>query len=272
MRDWFTPILITLFVLAPQAAKAGAWTQPDGHHLLVLGGLWYETDEYYNRSGQAQSQPTYTKWEIAPYYEYGLNDAITIGGSTRLTMAEQQFNANDSANFGIGDTELFSRFRLFRNEYSVISLQPLVKLPIDVDEHDRPDIGNDFTDVEMKLMGGVSWPLFGQSHYLEAGVAYRKRLGDPSDQIRAEASLGIRPFGGLLLLGQISHIHDIGGKHDPVLGLISPENDYDLTKFEASAVIGMSAQTSLQAGWFTHIDAENTGGGEGAILSLWYYF
>jgi hypothetical protein len=56
------------------SALANPWLQKPGEGLLILNGLAYATDTYFDSEGQKTAQPRFSKYELNPYLEYGLNE------------------------------------------------------------------------------------------------------------------------------------------------------------------------------------------------------
>ena len=87
---FLSPVICSIALSAlASSAFAGAWTQDPGNGLFILNGLYYSADKLWDNSGHKQSQPTYSKYELDPYLEYGLADGVTIGTNLSLQRAHQ---------------------------------------------------------------------------------------------------------------------------------------------------------------------------------------
>lgn len=81
MKRTFPSVLAVFVVTMSSAAHAGAWLQPKGTGQWALQATSYATDRYFDDTGNLQHQRYYSKYELAPYAEYGLLENLTIGGT-----------------------------------------------------------------------------------------------------------------------------------------------------------------------------------------------
>jgi hypothetical protein len=264
---FFTALLFLLLI--PRLTFAAAWTLPADKWELYQNAFYYRTTEFFDSNGNTRPQPRYSKYELNPYGEYGLNEGTTIGGSVALNLVQGTAATDSGNNYGIGDPTLFLRQRLWSDDSTVVSLQPLIKFPSYYTDELLPRSGAMQTDGELRLLGGHSFEWLGNNHFINLEAAYRKRMGDPSDQLRFDATLGLTLNDQWQLLPQLSYINT------PSRKAITPftqsgEDDFDLLKPQLSAVYQLNETVALQAGLFQHIDGNNTGAGCGALFSLWY--
>lgn len=258
-------VFLGLFVSG--MAYAGAWTQPEGHGQLIVTGLYSSADRFYNTNGRKQSQTTYRKYELNPYFEYGVFDKITLGGNFSLQHASQSPNSN----WGIGDSEFFARFRVAEIHGLVVSLQPLIKLPSPENSTERPALGGKHPDGEIGASLGYGFDLFGQHHFADLDAGYRHRLGSANDQMKLAATLGISLSPQWMLMPQAFLTRRTDAPANAGFTQSSGD-DYNETKLQLSGVVKMNERWSLQAGAFTELKGKNIGDGSGAILSVWRAF
>lgn len=265
MRGW-----IGLLLLMPQVAWAGAWTLPKGAGELYLTGNYYSADKYYNASGDDVSIPEFSKYELNPYYQYGYDNGLTVGVSAFLQQINQDLaNGAESDNWGLGNTEVFARWRAYEDRQWVVSIQPLVAFPTYYADDD-PRAGREDFDGEVKALAGFHFDAMGRSHYVDAGFGYRARLGDEHDQWRANMTLGLALNEKWTLMPQIDVARAVGGTGNGVS--VAGVNDYDLTKVQLSGAYKLDDQYTLQLGAFSHVDGENTGAGGGVLFSVWMHY
>ncbi len=273
MRRGFQGVLC--FLCAAMAAAgdawAAAWLQKEGHGEVIVNAVYYTTESSFARDGEKLVQPRFIKKEINPYIEYGLSRSITIGANASLQDITQEPRGET---FGLSDIEVFSRAQIWRHGGTVISLQPLVTLPGFYDKNENPALGNGQADVEMRMLLGHGFQITGwnaQRHFANLEAAYRRRLGSPGDEVRVDGTLGLRPTEHTLVLNQVFSVFSLDDSTiSPVL--LANSRDYDVVKYQASVVRELTSETSLQLGVFRHIAGENTGGGGGALLSIWRKF
>ena len=259
-----------LLLALPLPALAGAWTLPQDRWEVNLSGFIYRTDEFFDASGERRSQQEFRKYELHPFVEYGYSDELTLGFKTFLHRVEQD-GASISGNYGIADTELFARYQFYKNDSAVLSVQPLLKLPSYYHEDTLPKGGSEEGDGEMRLLGGYSFPLWGQYHYINAEAAYRYRAGSLRDQWRADISLGMRITDTILIIPTLYATFSTDLPSNPTFRQ-DGQQDYDLIKLELNSMIDVTDQLYLSGGLFTHLDGRNSGGGEGLRLGVGYRF
>lgn len=275
--------LIALWLI-PSAVQSGAWTQAEGRTHLIINSVYYTNDQFFDRDGNLESQPRFDKYEYNPFVEYGVADELTIGASFMMQLLFQETSSTFSNqnttvtvtgsdyNYGIGNTELFARYRLHAGTRHVLSVQPLIKLPAyyAFDRVPRADSNN--FDAELSLLGGYSFPLFGQEHYIDVRVGYRHRFHSMlEDQFRGDIKLGLRLNRRWEIIPALSTIQAINASKD-LFFTEDGQNDFDLVKFETMLQYNLNEHMYLQLGGFGHIDGRNVGEGYGAIFSTGFKF
>lgn len=259
---------ISMMLSVPPQAYAGAWTVPQGMQELYLTTNYYATDRYFDREGERRAIPRFTKWELNPYLQYGWTDDFTLGANLFLQHISQDSSREDTAhNYGLGNSELFVRYRLYHDTHWVASVQPLIALPT-LYEKSAPDAGRDDWDAELQGLLGYQFTAFGLLHYFDGGFGYRYRNGDEDDQWRGSLTAGISLTPSWMLIPQISWVQSVSSSERGGVS-VAGANDYDLSKVQLSAAYRWDERYTIQFGGFTHLDGENTGGGGGALLSLW---
>lgn len=257
-----------MFLLVSHAAWAGAWTQPQGKGQLILNNWYYQADERFTNTGSDVSQPTYRKYELNPYMEYGIADGITLGTNLSLQRTSQSSNTN----WGIGDSEFFARFRLLQQHGWAVAAEPMVKLPSPHASRDEvPVIGGDASDVGMTLSAGYGFEAYGKQHFITADAGYRHRFGTPEDQMRYSLTAGFSLAPKWQLMPQVFVTQRT---NSPAVATFtqSTGDDYNLVKLQLSAVYHYNDEWALQAGTFSHVDGKNSGAGEGVLFAIWKNF
>lgn len=264
-------LLFCSSLIIPAVCQANPWLRPEGEIFAALTSVYYSTDEYITPAGDTVDQPTFTKYELNPYVEYGLTDDWTVGASLFLHALEQESPGGDLDNYGLGQTELFVRHSLWKEGRIAASVEPFLALPASYEESGQPRAGREDSDLGLALNGGYGFPLFGREHFVQGRAAYKHRYGPQDDQFQLDAKLGLRVAEGWMIMPEAQWTLPTG---DTSGGGFSNAgtNDYELLKLQLSAVYDVSETTSLQVGAFTHADGENTGAGGGGLLSLWRRF
>lgn len=259
--------LLLLTLSNPAAANPGAWVLDEGMWQVITTSSYYHSDERFDGAGNKIPQPTYQKFEINPYIEYGLMEHTTVGANLFL----QQAKSGGESNWGLADAEFFARTRLWHTEDMVISVQPLIKIPGLFDDSSQPTIGSDDADLALSGFFGYHFNLLDKRHFSEVEMQYRHRLGTPEDQYRINATIGLTITPQWQFLAQSFTTLS----SDSVRGATftqSARDDYDLQKIQLSGVYQVDDGLSLQAGGYYNIAGRNTGNGLGAIFGVWKRF
>lgn len=260
----FAPLLLAA-CLWPQLAHS-AWTQKRGNSFTAQTTAAFRSTHYYDDNGTKTAQPAYVKYEQNSYFEHGLTDASTLG----LNLFIQQIDTPSASQVAVADTEIFLRQRLWHNERAVLSFQPLLKFPT-WHSGDRLLTGTDDFDLEARMLGGYGFDAYGRHHYVIGELAYRKRLGEWRDQLKADLTLGWRLTRRITFHPQLSLTQRVEGTARSTASNAAV-NDYDLIKGEIAAIYDWNEKTSVRLGVFSHLRARNTGDGEGVRFSIWKRF
>ncbi|MFO0109391.1 MAG: hypothetical protein ACK52W_02500, partial [Alphaproteobacteria bacterium] len=165
----FLPLPAILALTLPASPQAGAWLRAADEKMISARYSYYHSDEYYNRDGVVNPQPTFRKHELNVYGEYGMTADWTIGTNLFLNEVEQ----SGVTNIGLADSEFFARTQIYNSDKATLALQPLVKLPSWYQKSNSVQSGSDSTDGELMLLYGYNLPAFSSRDYLDVGVGYR---------------------------------------------------------------------------------------------------
>ncbi|MBY0354244.1 MAG: hypothetical protein K2Q12_00780, partial [Rickettsiales bacterium] len=136
------------------AVSANPWVQKTGHGIAIVNAVAYRTSHNFDTQGEQQSQPRFSKYELNPYLEYGLSDDWTIGTSLFLHKLQQATAEADQQNWGLGNSELFVRYQLWRKSRSAVTLEPFGALPAFYANAGSPRAGRDEGDLGLAVNAG----------------------------------------------------------------------------------------------------------------------
>lgn len=290
----------TSIVYLSSDAYAAAWTQGKGIGQMILSLGGYQSSHYFDQNGVIQdSRNTFTKYEINPFFEYGLTDDITIGANPLIQHWQSEKPNTSLQNNHSGDcdatgntsgeiieSEFLVRKKLLERGNTVLSIQPLFKTPcIRINDASISTIWNSY-DLELRLLGGYGFkwesdgrmrPFAGQYHFVNLETAYRKRNGQFSDQIKIDGTAGFRYSEDILILGQFFSIISTGeenvGSIEVQKGIYSANIDnYSNLKLQLSGVMQIAKASSFQLGVYADVMGKNYGQGSGVMASLWKGF
>lgn len=255
---------------------ASPWTQKRGHGIVIFGWHDYRASERFSLSGARQPLAAGGVFQSRSLYfwaEAGLTNrwtGILSGSIPSLRYSDAGYRASS---LSVGDLQAGLR-RGLRNPDSgwQIAAQMLLKAPA-YSSRVEPRPGNGQADLEGSLLAGRSFPAGSRWGFVSLEGGYRKRWGQPSDQLRGEASAGIHWNQRLTLMGQTFAIRRIGPLPDSAVvwnPLVVPT--FDLYKFQASAVIRLSPDWRVQAGYGADFAGRNIGRGRQWMAAVWKTF
>jgi len=271
---------VAIFLLFPLQGYAASWTLEEGKSQLIITNSFYHTKEFFDKTSNKQKQPKFTKFESDYLYEYGYNDKLTIGFHPRIQRISQDApSGRNLSDTGIASIDAFARVGVFNkskifhdDDALVLSIQPLVKLsPPNNSSNKNFSVTSDQSDFEIRSLAGYSFKYLDNYHFINAEIGYRLREGDPSNEIFFDGTLGVRFQDTYMFLGQIFYTSSIQENTNKGVSLSNPL-DFELTKLQFSMVKEINKKYSLQLGIFKNIDGENTGVGNGGLVSLWINF
>lgn len=270
-------ILVFYFVPISEVFAA-SWNLEKGKSQFIITNSFYQTEEFFDKTSNKKKQPEFTKFESDYLYEYGYNDYITIGFHPRLQRISQETSGKKLVDSGLSSLDAFARIGLikksnllYKDDGFVFSLQPLLKLSPPNAKNKDFSVTSDQWDFEMRTLTGYSFKYFDNYHFVNAEMGYRLRDGEPSNEVFFDGTLGVRFRGTYMFLGQIFYTTSIQEDSNKSVSIANPL-DYELTKVQFSVVKEINKKYSLQLGVFKNIDGENTGVGNGGLLSLWINF
>jgi hypothetical protein len=272
------PLLWTLLAaaLAPVPVSAGPWMQKRGHGIVIFGWHDYRASESFSVTGGRQplaAGGVFQSRSLHFWAEAGLTNrwtGILSGSIPSLRYSDAGYRASS---LSVGDLQAGLR-RGLRNPDSgwQVAAQMLLKAPA-YSSRVEPRPGNGQADLEGSLLAGRSFPAGNRWGFVSLEGGYRKRWGQPSDQLRGEAAAGIHWNQRLTFMGQTFAIRRIGALPDSAVvwnPLVVPT--FDLYKFQASAVIRLSPDWRVQAGFGTDFAGRNIGRGRQWMVAVWKTF
>lgn len=263
--------LITLS-FAPNSAYAGAWTQKEGAAQLITSASVTKATKFFDVRGKKRSQLPYYKQEMAAYGEYGLSDGLTLGGQLRFIRAQQETIAGEISAANLGDSEFFLRKRVWKNDFSVFSIQPGITLPSLDSTRTRPKIGADHPTYNLRASFGHSFQLFGRWHYADLTGGYIYRAGKPDDQLVLDTTVGFTVAEKWQVVPQLFLTKSRRPIKTGSTFTQSGSDNYDLAKGQLSVQYNFSESQGVQLGAFRDLRGRNTGQGNGALVSYIWNF
>lgn len=250
-------------LVSPCAAFAGAWTLPEGSGQAVVTATTSTASSGFDGS-RLTPAPRYNKSELQGLIEYGVTDRLTVIGAPGLQHVDIE-SPTDARRTGLGYTELGGRYRLLQTDSWVLSGQATLQVPGTNDTSNPAAIG--YTGVETDIRGliGYGFALRAMPAFVDLEVAQHFRAGAPPNELRADATFGLRVAPQWLLLAQSFNVISEGAG-------TAPFASYDYYKLQLSAVYSLTASLSLQLGAFTTYAGRNALQENGMIAGAWYRY
>lgn len=266
-------LLLFCFVLLlaiPDMALAGGWTQKYGAGLYIQNISYYRSSHYFDSAGKKQKLlGNYNKYDVNPYFEYGARDWLTLGANLSLQKLEQKVTSGSVAqvNYGVGDSEFFARTRLWHGNGFSFAAEPMIKIPSLRSAAATPQIGSKNYDAGLTISGGYCLKAFELYHFANVDLGYRKRFGQPKDQAKLAATIGISLSPRVVLMPQAFVTSRLGTPRNATLTQSSGD-DYNLSELRLSVVYKFDEKLAVQVGGFRNVAGKNVGSGNGVLLSL----
>ena len=296
-------ILLAATLLIAGSASAvfgGAWVQKKNQLYLKVSSRYLHTATWFNYRGERESiladfdyyqDTAYEQFALSTYVEYGLHRRLTIVAAADAVIARDHRTIVDVAyldnarrvrsSSGLSDLELHLRIGILTDGPLILSLQPLVKVPLGystASDNDGPALGTGEVDVEGRLLAGTSF--YPTPVYLSGEIGYRHRGGAVHDEIRfsAEAGLTLRRFLAKTEIRGIRNMEtppDIYGQSviTPLPGgggavPIRPFGDQHVLTWINEAVFQLAAGLGISAQLSHTLSGTNTVGGTTVALGM----
>ncbi|MEQ9153274.1 MAG: hypothetical protein RLO06_17490 [Parvibaculum sp.] len=248
--------------------RAGGWPLPPGETEIILSISRLSADERYDSSGNRVWKSNYRKLEIAPYIEHGITSGLTLVGELAYMRESTNFFGREIENDAFSRLKLGGRQVLGEWNGTLFSFQPVVTFHFEGEADDPAATESGDIDAEFGLVLARNEEVAGFAVFSVQEVAWRYRDNGRPDEVRADITLGTRPWeGGMLLLKSLNE------------GALETTAAGDLYR---SSKLGFSIVQELpQAdapGWSAEIGIERTVFGRSTIdeatlrIALWRRF
>ena len=207
--------ILSLIMLIPTPAFAGAWTAEKGTNYLKGAVNYFETSSRFGDEGTFEN---FRNTNLNIYWEHGVRDDLTFFATGSLTDLENRTDGVETSETGVGDIDLGLKYRLIDGPV-VVSVQGLFKAPYLYDDSELP-LGNGQEDFEGKILFGKS---FGDLGYGGLELGYRVRTDDPVDEFRFLVEYGFDVNDKVYLRTKLDGIH--AASSTDILDPVTPVND-----------------------------------------------
>ncbi|WP_020185142.1 hypothetical protein [Methylopila sp. 73B] len=254
-----------MLAATPDVAGAGAFTLEKSETKVFATAYVTSGDHYFDGRGRLKARDRLKKQDLQLYIEHGLADGLTVFGAgalERITVSGDE----RSQRSGLGRTELGVRVRLAEPGAWIVSAQGGVVIAGAKRSEGPAAVGETDDQVDLRLLVARSFDAFARPAFLDVQAGYRTRSGDPADEVRVDATLGVRPAARWLLLAQSFNVFGQGRWGGP----------YALKqrthKVQAAALLDLTSTMTIYAAVFATPAARDALDERGAQLGIGYRF
>lgn len=260
-------VLLTLMLLAvPAPLLAGAWTQEEGHGQVILqSSAAYSATEFGPSYDLYASRP-YDKVEVTLVFEYAATDWLTLIAAPQFLYVSFG-EPSPSSYTGPGYQDVGARMRLWRDEASVVSAQVVGRFPGTGNSQSAAAVGYEDPELDLRLLYGLSFTMFGKAAFLDVQLAQRMRFGPPPDELHLDVTLGWRVAERWQLLAQSFNVISEGAGTGPYFG-----DSYEYYKLQFGAAYDLSSAVTVQMSVVSTVFARNAPQENGVVLAAYYRF
>ena len=205
--------------LAASEAAAGAWVRPQWGLYLRLDTKYYRATSIFDADGNRVAGDW---WDDAARFqevssnliaELGVLDQLTVlfEGTARIMHSDYTRGMGGNVRVaGLSDVQLGLRYGPYQRRI-VTALEARVEIPTGYPrDNDRVRLGPGYVNGQFKVGVGGGIPMGGVGNYFDVGFGYRLRGGPPSDDLVANAAIGVEPVDGLWVRVGFSGTFNLG--------------------------------------------------------------
>lgn len=257
---------LSILVLSPQPARAGAWTQEEGHGQVILQAAAAHSATEFGPSYDLYASRPYDKVEVALVFEYGATDWLTLIAAPQF-LAVSLGDPAPASYAGPGYQDLGARVRLWHDAASVVSAQAVGRFPGTGNSSSAAAVGYEDAEVDLRLLAGTNFTLFDKPAFVDVQVAQRLRFGDPPDEFHLDVTLGVRVAERWQVLAQSFNVVSEGAGEGPYFG-----DSYEYYKVQLGAAYDLTAALTLQLSIVGTVFARNAPQENGVVAAAYYRF
>ena len=248
--------------LLPLPALAQAWTREKGETRVIESLLYTTSKRGFDDSGRTVDIQNYDRLELYVLAEHGVTDDLTLLVTPSLRHVKIE---NSSESTGLGFVDVGARYRVGRTDRLTFAVQGLVRIPGQRDGTIPAQIGSTNTEFDVRGQMGASLGTGGSFAILEGG--YRHRTGAPPDEVRIDATVGVRAAPRVLLIANSFNTISTGRGRGDVFN-----RRYRYHNAFLSAAYEVSPRVTLQLGATGTVAGRNALRERGFFAGAWLRF
>ena len=242
---------------APSAARAGAWTLPEGQGQLiqsVFGWLGWKS---------TSPRPREDKIETQTYVQYGIADGLTVIGA--ISAERYAVSAPKDVYVGLDTTGAGLRARVWSSDAWTFALEATAFYGGATDGNRPAQAGGTGLAADARALGGCNLTLWGKPAFVDAEAGYRLRTRGPPSEWKGDLTLGVTWTPRAQVLFQAFNTISQGPGREGF-------DSWEAHKGEVSLVYALDEKWSVQAGVFSTIWRRNAASEYGVLVAVWRRF
>lgn len=264
----FLFISISLFAYIDEPYHDSAFIGPPNTFYGLSYFSYYKTEHFWNQNGKRL--PSFNKFNRKSYrldMEYDINCKHAVYLKGGYTMVDERLNGRSR---GIEDPEASWQYLFCGDACSALSGRVTAIIPVGPK---KSCVRYGKFGAEFKLLYSRIVEVLCHECWYDLGFGYRAYTGFPSDQIRADVSLGctIRPNIWILSSTQL-YYGLFNGKSKANRNNICFNPNFRLITTQVQGIVQVHRYLAFNAGGFFHLWGENIGAGGGAYGGMWLIF
>jgi hypothetical protein len=235
---------------------------PPGDGQVIADTFFSDSTQAFDAHGRLIPVPSYRKFELGTYIEYGLTNWLTLVASPSYDRIQNPPPGQSYS--GPGESEIAARFGLYRTDTSVLSFQAGLRSPgASFADSLGPFAVRRAASLDVRGLAGRNVVVAAMEGFVEAQAGYRFYAAGQPGEWRIDLTMGLRPWPRLLVMLQ-SYTSIVNGSLH--FGHVS------WTKLQPSLVYDIAPQWSVQIGGFITVVGINAGCELGPTAGVWYRF
>jgi protein XagA len=258
-------VIIVASVSVPQQLCAGAWLAEQGRGQIIFSSGLTDSTQRFDRKGKARPADRFVKQEGMTAVEYGLHEHLTLMGGLGTGRSVFLF-ADEPVAISAYTGTIGMRTKLWAGSGAILSTQATLTGRTERAAPSRLRLMEPRLEGDVRLLAGYGFAMGSMTGFGEVQTGYRWRSGGHADELRVDATLGIRPAPFLLLL--VQSFNTLALARDRRFNLPAPHQH----KLHISAVADVTERMSVQIGVFASIRGRESLKERGAMLAVWRKF
>ena len=248
-----------LAVLVGAEARAGAWPMPEGHVQSISSVSYDAAERVFGPAGLDDGAPLdFSKVEASVFVEWGVSDRLTlVFQPVAQSVTIETDDGGVESQSGAASSQIGARWLLAEGRPGVFSAQASLVAPGEVENVIDAPLGEGGLAAEARLLAGRGW----SGGFLEAQAGYRWRGGEYADELRLDASVGLRPTENWQVIAQ--SFSTIAAEE------IRPDREVESHKAQLSVVRNLTDVWAIQVGARGSYAGRNTVDERGVFVSMW---